>query len=69
MSYMKRIEVSQIVEGTRSNPGKVVKSFPSTAEYKCGGHNTACLRAWSRIAYTRGKRNSFVGFFTTITVG
>lgn len=60
---MKNIAIYEIVEGTRVNPGKVVKTFTSLETYKCGGPGTACLRAWERLAYTRGKRNDVAVFF------
>lgn len=63
MSPMKNIEVYEIVEGTRVAPGKVLKMFTSVQSYKCGGPATACLRAWERLAYTRGKRNDVAVFF------
>lgn len=63
MSPMKNIAIYEVVEGTRINPGKVVKTFTSIETYKCGGPATACLRAWERLAYTRGKRNDVAVFF------
>lgn len=39
----------QIVEGTRVNPGKVLRTFASDKTYKCGGPATACLRAFDRM--------------------
>ena len=63
MSPMKNIEVYEIVAGTRINPGKVLKTFTSAQTHKCGGPATACLRAWERLAYTRGKRNDVAVFF------
>ena len=45
----------EIVCGTRSNPGAVLKSF--SGAYKCGGPATACLRAWGKM------RNSGVQCF------
>lgn len=66
MSHMKNIEVYEIVEGTRVTPGKVVKTFTSIESYKCGGPATACLRAWERLAYTRGKRNTVAVFFRKV---
>lgn len=37
----------EIVEGTRSAPGRVLKTF--SGDHKCGGPATACLRAWERM--------------------
>lgn len=32
----------EVVSGTRTNPGQVIKTF--TGDHKCGGPATACLR-------------------------
>lgn len=58
-------KVSEVVEGTRVNPGVVLHSFPHGASYACGGAATAALKAWEKLAYTRGKRNSRGVFFRT----
>lgn len=63
---MKNIEIYEIVEGTRVNPGKVLRTFTNATSYKCGGPATACLRAWERLAYTRGKRNDVAVFFRKV---
>ena len=68
LAVRRTITRCEIVEGTRLAPGRVLRVFTSDVAYKCGGPNTACLAAWSRLAYTRGKRNAFVGFFTSTTV-
>lgn len=34
----------EVVAGSRANPGEVLKTFPATKSYKCGGPATACLR-------------------------
>lgn len=61
----RKVTIHQIVSGTRTAPGTVLKAFPSDRDYKCGGPATACLHAWSRLAFTRGKRNGVVAFITS----
>ena len=63
MDTMARTETYEIVQGTRANPGKILRTFSSSETYKCGGPATACLRAWESIAYTGGRRNSVAVFF------
>jgi hypothetical protein len=53
----------EIVEGTRTAPGRVLRTFSAAVEYPCGGPATACLRAWERLVYTRGRRNGAMAFF------
>lgn len=51
----------QIVEGTRTAPGRVVKTFPADRAYKCGGPATACLRAWDAM-----RRDGVAAFFRKV---
>ena len=58
MSPMKNITVYEVVAGTRTNPGNVLKTFTSAESHKCGGPATACLRAWDKM-----KRGGVQAFF------
>lgn len=49
----------EVVEGTRTAPGRVLRTF--AGEYKCGGPATACLRAWGRL-----KSRGVVCFFRRV---
>jgi hypothetical protein len=55
---MKNITVYEVVAGSRTNPGKVLKTFTSGESHKCGGPATACLRAWDKM-----KRGGVQAFF------
>jgi hypothetical protein len=44
----------EVVNGTRAMPGAVVSTHTTA---------TACLKAWEKLAYTRGKRNEVAVFF------
>lgn len=62
MSPMKNITVYEVVAGTRTNPGNVLKTFTSAESHKCGGPATACLRAWDKM-----KRQGVQAFFRKAT--
>lgn len=60
---MKNIAVYEVVAGTRTNPGNVLKTFTSAESHKCGGPATACLRAWDKM-----KRQGVQAFFRKAAV-
>lgn len=68
MSPMKNNTVCEVVEGTRANPGKVLKTFTSAQTYKCGGPNTACLRFFDSLKrkMEAGKVPTAPIFFRTV---
>ncbi len=53
--------VYEVVAGTRTNPGQVLKSFEG--EYKCGGPATACLRWFDRETRRTGARRTGAPMF------
>lgn len=54
----KNTERYEVVAGTRSNPGTVLKTFlPGT--YRCGGPATACLAWYRRHADKAGAGKMF----------
>jgi hypothetical protein len=55
----KRTEVYEVVEGTRKAPGRVLKSFTSAEQHKCGGPATACLRWFDRESRRTGAEMFF----------
>lgn len=55
---MNTTERFEVVAGTRTNPGQVLKVFPAGKAYKCGGPATACL-AW----FDRAKRQGASAMF------
>jgi hypothetical protein len=49
----------EVVSGTRMNPGQVLKAFPTSRTYRCGGPATAALRWWDSQSRKPGAESMF----------